>query len=133
MDVIIQGLLPFSVLENNLFKKYLRYAPVEYHIFLKCMNLLTAIVETKISRKLPTKFVLIVDGWSTSDTHYFANFATYPANDDVKYEFILLEFSPFETETALNAKNMLTTLNLFSGFSVSHSRIWSQLLLITSL
>ena len=52
---------------------------------------------------LPRKIALVFDGWSGSETHYVAIFATFPAQKEYEYEKILLVFSPFEIEDSQSA------------------------------
>ncbi len=77
IDLVVSGLLPFSVLNNALFKEYLVYASFNTLTCLKYIRKLTKFVEEKISQIFPERFALIVDGWTASSTHYFGVFASF--------------------------------------------------------
>ena len=66
---------------------------------------------------LPDRFALVFDGWSCSDTHYLAFFATYPFENVVGYEIVLLAFSPMGDEKSLDAiehhKFIVKTLKIY--------------------
>lgn len=103
LELIILSLLPFSILNSDVLKRHIKYKPMTYHTFIKYMSRLTATVEKKIAKLLPNKFALVIDGWSSSGTHYLAVFATFASSNSKEYSSILLGFSPFEDETSLNA------------------------------
>ncbi len=69
------------------------------------MSKLTKRVESKISRILPDKFVLLFDGWTENGTHFMAIFASYPSDTKLGYATNLLDFSPFEDETSQGTDN----------------------------
>ena len=62
------------------------------------MEKLQTCLDEKIKTLLPSKFGLVFDGWTDSNTHYLAVYAAIPNNFP-----ILLWFSPFENEESLRA------------------------------
>ncbi len=71
------------------------------------MDRITTHVEKKITKILPSKFELLVDGWSALDTNYLAVFETFTANTETKYDQVLLGFAPFESEENMKAENQV--------------------------
>ena len=71
------------------------------------MRLLTERVEEKVRRKLPEKFALVFDGWTTTDYHYVAVFSVFPAENNVGYKAVLLAFSPFVDDSSQDAADDL--------------------------
>lgn len=57
---------------------------------------LSTVVELPIAKILPNKYILIFDGWSTTDAHYVAIFANYLSFKAWSYEKVRLGFSPLE-------------------------------------
>ena len=97
--------MPFNVVGNLVFVRNVRHSPIYYSTLMKYMNRLITHVEEEITIILPSKFGLVVDGWSALDIHYLAVFATFPANTETKYDQVLLGFSPFENEENMKPEN----------------------------
>lgn len=103
MDLVVHGLLPFSITENQVFARNVRYKSISRKTLSKYMHDLTQRVEAKISAKLPKKFAIVFDGWSANQTHFVGMFATYPNQFECGYEKTLLGISPFENEDSQSA------------------------------
>jgi hypothetical protein len=71
---------------------------------MKYLGLVAAKVEKSISRKLPSKFGLVIDGWSDSSVHYVGLFACFHSINDVP-QYPLLAFSPLLDESDLSANS----------------------------
>ena len=103
----------FSFCEKDLVRKYTKLEPLSRASLMKYMNMVTVKVENEITKDLPTKFGLIIDGWSSGTTHYLAVFACYPSNSP------LLAFSPLLNEEDLNAESHVefieTILTLYNS------------------
>jgi hypothetical protein len=81
LDWVIGEFLPFSFVENKQTRNQCNISPISVDTFIKMMNLLTVSVEEKIAALLPDTFELVFEGWTVGQTHYLAEFATYPNND----------------------------------------------------
>ncbi len=103
-EFVVDGLQPFSVVENPTFLKQSRFDPISRKTLAKYLEALSSSVEEKIAQILPDKFAIVFDGWSCGDTHYVAVYATFPYNTPVGYRKVLLGFSPFEEETSQSAQ-----------------------------
>ena len=67
-------------------------------------------MEQKISLVLRAKFLLVVDGWAKKSPHFIGIFATYPAKDEVAYEYALQSISPMVVETSFTAQQHMEHL-----------------------
>ncbi len=77
----MDGLQPFSVVENLTFRKLSQFDPITRKTLAKYLEALTSSVEVKTTHLLPDKFAIVFDGWSCGDdTHYVAIYATFPYN-----------------------------------------------------
>lgn len=102
MEWVCMGLKPFNFVEDPLTRKFTSLKPICVKTFKKNMSLLVKEVEAHISKHLPDKFALVIDGWSKSSTHFLAIFAAYTDDDGVATA--LLAFSPMPDETQFTAK-----------------------------
>ena len=118
MDLIVNEGLPFSKVESELFRKYIRLPKISLNTFTKYRHLVTKQVELDIAKALPDKFALVFDGWTCtqSSTHYLNIIASYLGSTG-KPETALLAFSTFHDESSFKAvdhKSLLeTTLAIF--------------------
>ena len=64
LEWIIVGGNEFSMVENELDKKYSKLSAITRPTFMKYMNLLTKEVEAKVREDLPQKFGIMIDGWT---------------------------------------------------------------------
>lgn len=103
MDLVVKGLLPFSVTENEVYRKHIRYAPISRPTLSKYLSQMTTRVEQKIAKLLPSKFAIVFDGWSAGDTHYIACYASYPSESKNGFTTSLLGFSPLDEELGQSA------------------------------
>lgn len=117
MEIVILGLRPFSCVEDKILQRYSNLEPICIETLMKYVDKIVLQVEKKITDILPDRFALVFDGWSCSDTHYVALFATYPFDNVEGYESVLLAFSPMGDEKSLDAaehyKFIKKTLELF--------------------
>ena len=107
MDFVVNALQPFAIVENEVFARHVRYDTISRNTLAKYMSLITERVEEKVRRKLPDKFALVFDGWTTTDYHYVAVFATFPVENNIGYEAVFLAFSPFEDDSSQDAAHHL--------------------------
>jgi len=103
LDIIINELQPFSIVENAAFIRNVQYPPISRPSVSKYLVALTAHVESKIRSQLPDRIALVFDGWSSNDTHFVAVYATYSSESELGYNSVLLAFSPFEDESSQDA------------------------------
>jgi len=102
-DIVINGLLPFSAVENEAIRRNVRHDSISLSTFMTYLVRLTKVVETKLKDSLPEKLALVFDGWSSGSTHYVGVFASFSSSaSKVGYETRLLAFSPFEDESHLD-------------------------------
>ena len=105
IDLVVSGLLPFSVVSNSTYRKHVRYEGINRETLGKYMRNLTFRVEAKIKEELPSQFAIFIDGWSAGDTHYVACFASYFREVANGYTLAVLGFSPLEDEASQSAKH----------------------------
>ena len=103
IELICICLKPFSFVEDPTIRKYINLGSMNNVTLKKYMTKLTLEVEKKITKELPGKFALIIDGWSKGSTHFVGLFASYPWNNRNGYRTALLTFSPLENETSFTA------------------------------
>lgn len=104
------GLKPFSFVENELTRTYTSLTLISEKTLKKYMNLLTKEVEKKITNLLPSKFCLVLDGWTKKSTHFVGVFASYYSHSPGGYNMVLLSFSPLLNETSFTAVDHLEFL-----------------------
>ena len=105
LEWICCGLKPFNFVENELTRKYCNLAPIAEKMLKKYMEIVTKEVEVVTKTKLPNRFVLVIDGWSKSSTHFVGIFVSYSCENNLGYKSALLSFSPMLTETSFNARD----------------------------
>ena len=73
--VTIKG-LPFSFVEDESTRQFSKLEPISKQSLLSYMKKITVSVEESIKAELPSKFGIVIDGWSdmATSTHYFAIF-----------------------------------------------------------
>ena len=64
LDLIINGLLPFSICQSAVYKKYVKYSSLSLPTIMSLIGRLTKYVEAKIRSILPSKLALALDGWN---------------------------------------------------------------------
>ncbi len=99
------GLKPFSFSEDPLTRKYTNLGSISNKTLKKYMLKMTLIVEKEISKILPEKFALIIDGWSCGTTHFVGIFESYPSDSLNGYDIVMLGFMPLIDETCFSAIN----------------------------
>ena len=93
--------MPFSFVDLPRTRKYSNLNPICRNTLTKYLNLVTLEVENAIKDRLPNKFAIAFDGWTTGSTHYVGIMATVPKESS--YETMLLAFTPLIDETCLNS------------------------------
>ena len=95
LDWVGSDLRPFSFVDGQLTKKYSNLKPITRTTFVKYLHLVLKAVEEEISKTLPEKFALVIDGWTKKSTHFVAIFAAVPATSSSRgYDTILLFTAP---------------------------------------
>ena len=125
LDLILNGLLPFSFVEKNLIRQHVRHSSLSLNTFMKYVRLLTEHVEEKIAKILPPKFAFVFDGWSTNSTNYLAIFATFPTRNSRIYDKRLLTFSPMGDESSLDTNEHFQFLSFVLGI---YHKSWTNVL-----
>ncbi len=106
LDVIINGLQPFYIVESEVFRRSEKFETLRYKRLSKYRNALTyQSSEAKIRKLLPMKFFIIFDDWSSQTTYYVGVFAAFPYNTPHGYARVLVGFSLLEREDSLSAEN----------------------------
>lgn len=103
IHLIVCALLPFSTVENNVFREHIQHAPISRDTFMRYLSRLTKSVESKLSALLPSRIALIFDGWTAGSSHYLSVFASYTSTNSRGFEVRLLSLSPMGDECSLNA------------------------------
>lgn len=103
LEWVCVGMKPFEFVENELTRKYSNLEPISVNTLKKYIVLVTKKVEEKISLLLPSKFAIVIDGWTSHSTHFVGMFATFPSENTNGYEKFLLAFSPMGTEMEFTA------------------------------
>ena len=101
-------LKPFEFVESDLTRKYTNLQPTCRKTLMKYMHLTTLEVEKAITKSLPDRFALLLNGWTHHSTHFLAVFASSMENSEPNS--VLLSFSPLMDETVLNATEHVTFL-----------------------
>lgn len=124
-DLVINGLLPFSFVENPVARLHFKHPPISLSTLMRHLPRLTELVEAKVAALLPPTFAIVFDGWSTASTHYLSVFASFPsATADNGYNLRLLAFSPMEDETRLGASEHYEFMTfVLSVFNKSWSNV----------
>ena len=102
-DMIVNAFLPFSYVEHPIIKNHVRHDNMSLSSFMKYSKMLTEEVEKKISLELPSKFALVLDGWTCDSTHYLAMFASFKVIRNAEHSVRLLCFSPLSDECRLDS------------------------------
>lgn len=125
LNLIIHGLLPFSTVQNKVFRENVKHEYVSISTIMRYISGLTALVEEKISSLLPSKFCLVFDGWSSNLTHFIAVFATFPSDNHCGYSARLLTVSPIGDECSLNADDHIDFLKYILEL---YGKTWSNVI-----
>ena len=118
LEWVIMNGFPFSFTTDPLNRFYSNLKRISRNTFMKYMSLVTSEVEKEITKVLPCRIGLLLDGWTdmSTSTHYLAIFAVYQL-EGVR-QTVLLAFSPLLDETNFNAENHVEfityTLSLFN-------------------
>ena len=96
LDWVCMELKPFEFVESDLTRKYTNLQPICRKTLMKYMHLTTLEVEKAITKSLPDRFALLLDGWTHHSTHFLAVFASFMENSEPNS--VLLSFSPLMDE-----------------------------------
>ena len=103
----------FSFVDDILTGEFTKLEPMTRLTFVSYLEKLTPLVEQKISEDMPSKYGLVIDGWTDAGTssHYIVVFAIYSGKSR------LLTFSPLGDEekydTPTHVKFIQDTLMVF--------------------
>jgi hypothetical protein len=97
----------FSFVEKQLTRQNSNLSPISVDTLVYYIEKLVPTVETKIAQELPTKFGLIIDGWSDHSMHYVGLFACYEdhGTNSGKTKYPLLALAPLIDEENLGAES----------------------------
>ena len=98
LDWVVTDNLPISIVEKQTYRNYSNLENVSVDTFTKYLKLVESRIDDKLREELPTKFGLIIDGWTEGNTHYFGVFAAYSKNGR-NYERFLTIAPPFDETT----------------------------------
>ena len=99
LDLVVNGLLPFTAVEYEVYRRAIRYENISRNTLMKYMNRLTSLVDRKVEALLPQRFSLVFDGSTANLCHFGAIYAIFPSTaNSCGYGHILLVFSNFESE-----------------------------------
>ena len=128
LDWICSKLLPFSIVEDPLSRKYSSLSPICRNTLTSYLQATTKEVENETSLELPDKFTLVNNGWYKGSTHLCAVFASYSCADK-PYQSALLGFSPLLKENTFTAQDhfhyiefLLSTYKNLENICVHHRR-----------
>ena len=102
--VMMESLL-FSFCERELVRQNSVLEPISTDTLVRYVDLTVEKVEGKLAELLPDKFVLIADGWSFNEVHYFAIFAQFLNAESNETLYPLLAVSPLQDEEDLSAES----------------------------
>jgi hypothetical protein len=110
INVILQSHLPTNIVERPSFRELVNHDEFTTAKTLKkCMLKLHDIVICEIGKKLPTKFGIVLDGWSDgSSNHMVSFFASCPLSNGC--ELILIGMNVLDDITNQSAQNHVDTL-----------------------
>lgn len=115
LQYTIHNLRPFNSCENLDVFRHIKHETISQKTLLKYVENLTELVEKKLSQLLPEKFALMLDGWSTTNTHYIGIMAIFRSENTNGYSSVLLGLSPLENEETQCANEHYDLLNYVLG------------------
>lgn len=113
IDFVLNGLQPFYIVENEVFRRGMRFEPVSYKTFFRYFSFLTKIVEKKIADSLPDKFTLVFDGWTAQQTHYGAIFLPFHLSQHMVTRNSFCHSRILKTSTNSDLMHIWLTSNTF--------------------
>jgi hypothetical protein len=102
LDLIISCNLPFKIVENKTFSKYINLSPICRSTFRTLLHGLSAHVKTIIKGYLPALLPIIFDGWDDGSGRYFIAVYTFRVVEG-KNQYILLGMQPPPTLASYGA------------------------------
>ena len=90
VELVVVCNLPFTFVENPLIRKYNKLDSIARNTLMKYLKLLTIEVEKKVSKELPEKFGIVIDGWSERIRHFIAVFASYAQGENAKMTLLAI-------------------------------------------
>jgi len=73
---IVNKSLPFNIVEDRETRSLINLPTMGVKLLMKCLEAVTIMVEKKIEKLLPDKFAIIMDGWSSGNTHFVGSIST---------------------------------------------------------
>lgn len=131
LEIVCLRLQPFSIIDDDILLRSVKVEKISMKTLMKYMSKLTKRVENHIARILPSKFAIVLDGWSHLDTHYIAIFATFQCkenNDMLPYSNVLLALSPLLDETTLSATSHQETIKYILSV---YNKTWENVVALT--
>lgn len=98
IDLVTQGLIPFTVVKNSTYRKNIRYVRIDRKTLSKYMPLLTKRLVGKIRQLFLGKFAISFDVCTEGDRHYLAILTFIPQDYENRSRTFLLGFSPLEDQ-----------------------------------
>lgn len=108
IEWIIMKNQPITEVDNEITRSILNIKPISSKSLRKYILSLVPLVEDELKSVIPNKFAIMFDGWSDSNTHYVAIFATFMIKG--QYHEVLLACRPLLQEDDLSADQHLLFL-----------------------
>ena len=105
LEWVMMESLPFSFCERELFHQNSALEPISTDTLVRYVDLTVEKVEGKLAELMPDKFVLIADGWTFNEVHYFAIFAQFLNAESNEILYPLLAVWPLQDEEDLSAES----------------------------
>lgn len=119
MRFIVGKGTPFSWVEDEVVCSFSSAKSISVETLLRHMELVTRCIEREVTRELPDRFGLILDGWSQGSLHFIAIIACfYDSSTKSKKEFLLAFAPPLEEDnfTAISIGDLIrSTLQLYGA------------------
>lgn len=97
-------LQPSSFFKQNFFSNHFRLSTISVDLLTRYMSTLTTVVEEKVKSVLPDSFAIILDGWSSGDTHYVSVFASFQVDGRRGFYSVFLAMTTIGDEESFSAK-----------------------------
>jgi hypothetical protein len=104
LEFIIAKSLPFSLVDDELYRKAIKYDKICRKTLMKGLDILFDCVKESVTDEMPKKIVLMFDGWTDNKSqHFLATFAIY-MKDGVRRQR-LIALKPLPDLTNFTAEN----------------------------
>jgi hypothetical protein len=102
LDLILSCNLPFKIVENSTFAKYVNLTPICRNTFKNLLHSMSSFMKIQIRPLLPQRFPIIFDGWDDGCGRYFVAVYTFFVLDQ-KNKYLLLGMQPPPTLASFRA------------------------------